>query len=100
MGELDDVSFTRQLAARKYLPADELHELQIADRDRNPLLVKVISRIAKDRVQEHAAVIGQNTMSHVEERGVTRFLEGLERADTHDPIDGFVKFFPALQTHL
>jgi len=100
LGKLDDILFGWQLAAGENLPADETHELQITQRDCNPRLVKVVHRVSKDRVQKHSAVVGQNTVCHVEKCCVARFLECLERSDAHDAVDGLVKLLPALQPHL
>jgi hypothetical protein len=46
-------------------------------------------------VQQNSAIVAEHTLRHVEEFGIACILEGLESADIHDPIDGFVELFPA-----
>ncbi len=52
-----------------------------------------------DGVQQHHPVVGQHVVGHREEVVVALVAEVLERADGHDPVDGLVPLFPALQQH-
>src|SRR6185312_348502 len=68
--ELHDVLRRRHLPARKYLLTDEPHEPQITHSDRDTVLGPIARRMGEYRLQYHAAIVGQDSVGHVEERRV------------------------------
>jgi hypothetical protein len=90
-GESLDVFHGRQPTAGKNLGANELHELQIADRELDVVLAEEFLGVSQNRVQQHPAVTGQDRIGPLEEQRVALHFEGLERADADDAVDGFVE---------
>src|SRR3989442_10481989 len=60
----------------------------------------IVKRIGKDCVQQHSTIVWQDSVGRFEERGISRLLECLERADADNAIDWFVELLPALQPDL
>jgi hypothetical protein len=57
------------------------------------------SRQPGDRVQQHYPISGQDGVGHLEEVVVAIVPEVFEGADRHDPVNGLVELFPAVQQH-
>ena len=57
-GQLLDVLDRWQLSAREDLGADELHELQVADGQLDPVVAEELLGVRQDGVQQHPAVVG------------------------------------------
>ena len=54
----------------------------------------------KYRLQHHAAIAGQNSVGHVEERSIPRFTERLERLNADYAVDGLIELLPSSQEDL
>ena len=75
--------------------ADELHELQIAQRELDSVVSEELLGVGEDGVQQHPAVAGQDGIGALEEQWIALDFEGLERADADDAVDGLVELLPA-----
>ncbi len=87
----------RQPATGEDLGHDELDKARHLEGHRHAALYDLRSGQPGDGVQQHHAVGGQNPVCHGEEVVVAVVAEVLEGADGHDPVDGLVELFPALQ---
>src|SRR6476661_2813861 len=97
--ELHDVLRRRHLPARKYLLSDEPHEPQITHSDRDTVLGPIARWMGEYRLQYHAAIVGQDSVGHVEERRVPRFTERLESFNADYAVDGLIELLPPSQEY-
>ena len=97
---LNDDGSRHELATREYGRADELRELNIVAGDAKPMATQLLPTGLQYGVEQHSASSREDRSASIEEHRIASKAEVLERTDRHDPIDGFLKLLPTLQTNV